>query len=303
MPKFTASLNLPKYATAPSSPADGDVYYDTTDNKVYSRISGAWVDLAPSGAGSGDVTLTGTQTLTNKTLTDPKVGGTLTVDNNASTPIGIGGVTGAVVHAVGVDSSSTAALVDAHGTGVSGTFATRLSRGTAASPSAVQSGDTLGKVSVLGYGTSDFPSTNSGSLKFDATENHTNSNRGTKAVIQVTANGGSSLYDGLTVTSGGADISLGASYKIDGTDVLSAASLGSAVVSSSLTSVGTVTAGTWNGTTIGIAYGGTGQDTVGEAINALLPVQTSHSGKFLTTNGTDPAWGDTNNVTIDGGGA
>ena len=54
MPKFTASLNLPKYATAPASPSNGDVYYNTTDNKVYSRINGAWVDLA-AGGGSGNV--------------------------------------------------------------------------------------------------------------------------------------------------------------------------------------------------------------------------------------------------------
>ncbi len=54
MPKFTASLNLPKYASAPSSPTDGDVYYNTTDHKVYSRINGAWVDLgATSSPGAG----------------------------------------------------------------------------------------------------------------------------------------------------------------------------------------------------------------------------------------------------------
>jgi hypothetical protein len=50
-------------------------------------------------------------------------------------------------------------------------------------------------------------------------------------------------------------------YRIAGTKVLDATSLGSAVVSSSLTSVGTIATGTWNGTTIGAAYGGTGQTT------------------------------------------
>ena len=50
-------------------------------------------------------------------------------------------------------------------------------------------------------------------------------------------------------------------YRIAGTKVLDATSLGSAVVSSSLTSVGTIATGVWNGTTIGTAYGGTGQTT------------------------------------------
>jgi len=50
-------------------------------------------------------------------------------------------------------------------------------------------------------------------------------------------------------------------YRIAGTKVLDATSLGSGVVSSSLTSVGTIGTGVWNGTTIGTLYGGTGQTT------------------------------------------
>jgi hypothetical protein len=38
--------------------------------------------------------------------------------------------------------------------------------------------------------------------------------------------------------------------------------LGSGVTSSSLTSVGTLTSGTWNATTISVAYGGTGATTL-----------------------------------------
>lgn len=48
-------------------------------------------------------------------------------------------------------------------------------------------------------------------------------------------------------------------YRIAGTKVLDATSLGSAVVSSSLTSLGTIGTGTWQGTTIATGYGGTGQ--------------------------------------------
>ncbi len=39
-----------------------------------------------------------------------------------------------------------------------------------------------------------------------------------------------------------------------------------------------------------IADGGTGQATANAALNALLPTQTSNSGKVLTTNGTDSSW-------------
>ena len=50
-------------------------------------------------------------------------------------------------------------------------------------------------------------------------------------------------------------------YRIAGTKVLDATSLGSGVVSSSLTSVGTIGTGAWQGTVIGALYGGTGQTT------------------------------------------
>jgi hypothetical protein len=42
--------------------------------------------------------------------------------------------------------------------------------------------------------------------------------------------------------------------------------------------------------TLPIANGGTGQTTAGAAINALLPSQTSQSGRYLTTDGTNPSW-------------
>jgi hypothetical protein len=45
------------------------------------------------------------------------------------------------------------------------------------------------------------------------------------------------------------------------------------------------------GTALPIASGGTGQTTATAATNALLPSQTSNSGKYLTTNGTDTSWG------------
>jgi hypothetical protein len=43
--------------------------------------------------------------------------------------------------------------------------------------------------------------------------------------------------------------------------------------------------------TLPIGNGGTGQTTANAALNGLLPSQTSQSGKYLTTNGTDTSWG------------
>ena len=43
--------------------------------------------------------------------------------------------------------------------------------------------------------------------------------------------------------------------------------------------------------TLAVASGGTGATSANAAANAILPSQTSNSGKYLTTNGTDSSWG------------
>ena len=55
------------------------------------------------------------------------------------------------------------------------------------------------------------------------------------------------------------DLASGKSYYINGTQVLSGSALGSGVTGSSLTSVGTLTSGTWSASTIAVDKGGTGQ--------------------------------------------
>ena len=59
---------------------------------------------------------------------------------------------------------------------------------------------------------------------------------------------------------------------------------------SSITTVGTITNGTWAGSTIGIGQGGTGATTQHAAVNALLPTQSTHVGKYLSTDGTNVSW-------------
>jgi hypothetical protein len=310
MPKFTASLNLPKYGTAPASPVDGDVYYNTTDHKVYSRINGAWVDLAAVGSGSGDVTLNGVQTLTNKTLTDPQVTGKIVIDNNGATPFNLSNASGTNIQAVSNDGADSRVVLDAHGTGVHGALTIRSSRGTGASPSAVQSGDKIGEMGARGYGATGFSVTSVARVAMYANENWTDTAQGTKVAVEVTENGGALAEQVATFTGGsggGINLLAGREVKINGNSALSSTTLGSSVVNSSLTSVGTISSGSWQGTAVGVAYGGTGATNAQDARTAVLPVQTSANNKFLRSDGTDVSWQtalvSVVNETIDGGNA
>lgn len=85
----------------------------------------------------------------------------------------------------------------------------------------------------------------------------------------------------------------GKSYAIGGTAVLTASALGSGVTASSLKSVGVISSGTWNGSTVGVAWGGTGLTA---AVSGLLKGNgTSYSAAVA---GTDYLDGDS---TINGG--
>jgi hypothetical protein len=83
-------------------------------------------------------------------------------------------------------------------------------------------------------------------------------------------------------------------YRINGTSVLSASSLGTGVTNSSLTAVGTITTGTWSATAITAFYGGTGYQsyTVGDLLVGAgstlykLPVGTNNF--VLTADSTAP---------------
>ena len=82
-------------------------------------------------------------------------------------------------------------------------------------------------------------------------------------------------------------------YRIAGSKVLDATSLGSTVVSSSLTGVGTLTTGTWSASTIAVDKGGTGQTSytngqllIGNSTGNTLTKTTLTAGDNVTiTNG------------------
>ena len=61
------------------------------------------------------------------------------------------------------------------------------------------------------------------------------------------------------------EVASGKTFRINGNNVLSQTTLGSTVLSSSLTSVGTISTGVWSGTDVAIAAGGTGSSTASGA--------------------------------------
>ena len=74
----------------------------------------------------------------------------------------------------------------------------------------------------------------------------------------------------------------GKEFKINGASILNATTLGSSVVSSSLTSVGTIGTGTWNGTAVGVAYGGIGLTSAPLTGQVLIGDGTGYQLKTLT---------------------
>lgn len=108
----------------------------------------------------------------------------------------------------------------------------------------------------------------------------------------------------------------GKTYKIDGTDVLSGSTLGSGITTSSLTTVGTITSGTWNGSVIGSSYGGAGtvsgvlkangSGTVSAAVSGtdyLVPAGTYYIGTTSNAFNRGSAAQTLNGVGIDGNAA
>jgi hypothetical protein len=100
------------------------------------------------------------------------------------------------------------------------------------------------------------------------------------------------------------DLLAGKDFKISGASVLSNTTLGSSVIYSSLTTVGTIATGVWNGTAIGPVYGGTGLTTYAtgdlvyaSATNTLSARAAGTEGQFLKIVSGVPNWSDT----VDGG--
>lgn len=143
----------------------------------------------------------------------------------------------------------------------------------------------------------------------------------------ITADGGGITLKGATdktiswsnsndswVSSEDIDLASGKVFRINGANVLSGSTLGGGVTGSSLTSVGTLTSGVWQASTIGVQYGGTGAATLtgyvkGSGTSALTASATipntdiSGLGTMSTQNANNVAitGGTIDGITFDGG--
>jgi hypothetical protein len=222
--------------------AAGELSVDTT-------LTTLRVHDGSTAGGVALVNLSSAQTLTNKTLTSPSIGTSLTTAsssfdllNTTATTLNIGGA------------------------------ATTLSIGAATGTATINNANVVitGNLTVNGTTTT----VNSTTLTVDDKNIEIGS---VTTPSDVTADGGGITLKGATdktitwsslgwTSSEDFNLVTGKVYEINGTSVLSATTLGSAVVNSSLTSVGTIATGTWQGTVVAGQYGGTGVDNSGKTI-------------------------------------
>jgi hypothetical protein len=209
-------------------------------------LSGSTLNMQPASASFPGGVSTTTQTFAGaKAISTGGSTTAFTVDSpnfvfdttNDAFGIGLQPATTVAIDIINSSGSSKAVQGTNYGVGSSIPFRGRFARGTSGSPAAAQNGDSLVAFSGRGYGTSQFPSTSTGSLNFVAGETFTNTSNATYLQFQVTPTGSVTLTEAMRINSTG-NLLIGTTTD-SGTQKLQV---------NGNSNVGTVTAGVWNGT-------------------------------------------------------
>jgi hypothetical protein len=330
-PTFTGTVTVP--TPIGDTTAATKLYVDTTASTTASNASTALTNHEADTTnvhGIADtsilVTTTGTQTLTNKTITSPSglVKGDVglgNVDNTADTakPVSTAQQTALDLKANLASPTFTGTVTIP--TGASITAPTGLVKGDVGLGNVDNTSDANKPVSTAGQTALDLKANLAGptftgtvaaanlTLSGDLTVNGTTTTINSTTITvddknielgavtsptDSTADGGGITLKGATdktlnwvdatdawTSSEDFNLLTGKVYEINGTSVLSSTTLGSGVTSSSLTSLGTIATGVWNGTLIGSTYGGTGVNNGSSTIT--LGGNLTTSGAFATT--------------------
>jgi hypothetical protein len=223
----------------------------------------------------------------------------LTIVSNTQTTTPTGTLpSGTDVYIVGANAANTRITQDAYGTGAYGVYTVRQARGTAASPTATQSGDTLAQFTGRGYGATVFATASTGRFDVTAAENFTDTAQGTYASVFTTATGANSPTEAFRFGPAG-QFGIGAgTYGTSGQFLTSGGA--SAAPSWTTVSLSTLTG------TVPVANGGTGLTsyTVGDLIYASASTTLSKladvaTGSVLVSGGVGvaPAWSTSPTVT------
>jgi len=218
----------------------------------------------------------------------------LTILSNTQTTTPTGTLpAGTDIYIVGANAANTRITQDAYGTGAYGVYTGRSARGTAASPTASQSGDILAQFTGRGYGATGFGTASTGRFDLAAAENFTDTAQGTYASVFVTALGANSPTESFRFGPAGQLGIGGATYGTSGYAFVS----GGASAAPSWSQI-SLTAGVTG--TLPVGNGGTGLTTyaIGDLLYASGTTTLSRLADVATGNvllsggvGVAPSWG------------
>lgn len=125
---------------------------------------------------SGNLTANGTLVLANSNFSATEAAVTISATAGVATPSN----DGYMLHISGKQNVASRIVADSYGANTYVVFAGRSSRGTRLAPQAIANNDVMMRISGNGYGTTGYAPLGVGRIDIVATENHTDSNRGTR---------------------------------------------------------------------------------------------------------------------------